>query len=219
MLSFWDCEHCLWVDDILLARIVLYSWFNTVALKPTWLLLKMSLDSDPCQPSWVRWLPLFPLDAVGCWNSMRHFSISDALKLTRQVLWLSCFPRPSRSGWLGLPRLAWCPVETCLSGVGWLYSRITLQLDNVAIRGAHWESVFSLIGTGLSVTQWHLEYLGKLSTCNCQELGLLCCLWFGLLLSPETAISRHLWHRFLGKETCFSLSREIRKLLTFPSLE
>ena len=129
-------------------------------------------------------------------NSMHHFSISDALKLTRQVLWLSCFPRPSRSGWLGLPRLAWCPVETCLSGVGWLYSRITLQLDNVAIRGAHWESVFSLIGMGLSATQWHLEYLGKLSTCNCQDLGLLCCLWFGLLLSPETAISRHRFHHF-----------------------
>lgn len=42
------------------------------------------------------------------------------------------------------------------------------------------------------IARWHLEYLGKLSTCNCEDLELICYFWLWWL-SPEIAISGHLW--------------------------
>ena len=129
LLSLWKCEHCLLVNDFLLARIVLYSWFNTIALKPTWLLLKTSLHSDHSQSSesggclcfhWMPWdagTPCVFLISAMLENSLYRYFNYPASPILHLL------------SWSGPPLLAWCSLEPCLSGVDWLWSRITLQLD------------------------------------------------------------------------------------------
>lgn len=70
------------------------------------------------------------------------------------------------------------------------------------------------------IARWHLEYLGQLSTCNCEDLELACYFWFSLIVLPRNSygqtsqIPRDFWEM----DAFLHPLGKIRQLSPFPSL-
>ena len=132
----------------------------------------MSFISDYCQPFWLRWLPLLP--QLGCGLLGLCFLHSSPSELTRSST------------------LAWCSLEPCLSGEMGYVPEPHFSGINAARRGTNWECVFPWYALSFQQHNWpiakcHLEYLGQLSTCNCEDLELVCYFWFSLIVLPRNS--------------------------------